>query len=362
MLPIGEQFELDRRLLGTLLRVTREEGFLTVRQVALASGLSFTHISKIELGQLDVSADKFVRLCYALGIPPGILLESCAFLSRMIYHVDWLNDEHLKAWAEERNLNRAEKQEGADFIAGTALLLSYLLKSSNPTFLLERIDFPVHEQKQRFDDFVQTLPLSEPPENRRALVFNLIADPFPTLRTLKLLEDSFLEKYLEQNNAKLPKDRKPWIPAPKQAYFHEFVGEADPSRRDINVAVLDHQRHERLRRSEKSKLTNINALVNIPGMQPKFPTLLARLKLATEERGNKTTLANYLEVPLVRVSQWLSGKREPGGEVTLQMLQWVEAEEAKQNKKPERVSPRPGQKTRSRKISYEKSKSNPQKR
>lgn len=334
-----------------------------MREVSIASGLSFSHISKIELGQLDVSADKFIRFCFALGIPPGILLESCTFLSRAIYHVIWLNDDNLRAWAKQRSLNDVERRACADFIAGTALVLSYLLKSSNPAFLLERIDFPVQEQKKRFADFFASVPQSEPPENRRALIFNLIADEWATLKDLRLIEDSFLEKYLELNKSKPITERKPWIPVPKQAYFQESAGVIDPLRKDIAVLLSSHNRDTKRRKSEKTALTNINTFVKFPSMKPHLPILLERLKVATNQRGAKSELAKFLGIPLVRVSQWLSGDREPGGETTLRLLEWVSAEEVQQSKNPERVSPRPGPKTRSRKTSQnENTKSNPRKK
>jgi outer membrane biogenesis lipoprotein LolB len=64
-----------------------------------------------------------------------------------------------------------------------------------------------------------------------------------------------------------------------------------------------------------------------------LPNLLARLNRATSKSGKMSALADYLgkatgqKVPLASVSRWLSGKREPGGEITLKLLQWVEQQE-----------------------------------
>jgi len=51
----------------------------------------------------------------------------------------------------------------------------------------------------------------------------------------------------------------------------------------------------------------------------KLAALLLRLQTATEPSGKKTELAEYLGKPPQRVSEWLSGKHEPGAEVTLLM-------------------------------------------
>jgi outer membrane biogenesis lipoprotein LolB len=68
-------------------------------------------------------------------------------------------------------------------------------------------------------------------------------------------------------------------------------------------------------------------------VKAQLPHLLKRLALATKESGRMSELADFLgmatgkRVPLASVSRWLSGKREPGGEITLQLLHWVEHQE-----------------------------------
>lgn len=64
-------------------------------------------------------------------------------------------------------------------------------------------------------------------------------------------------------------------------------------------------------------------------VKAQLPSLLERLKKATSETGKMSALAEYLGVPLASVSRWLSGKREPGGEITLKLLHWVEWQERK---------------------------------
>lgn len=88
--------------------------------------------------------------------------------------------------------------------------------------------------------------------------------------------------------------------------------------------------------------------------------LRAVLRVKTSEKGDMARLARALSVPQARVSEWLSGKKEPGGKTTLRLLQWVEQPESKQNPG---APPRPGQKTRVGKSkAYEKGQYNAQKR
>jgi transcriptional regulator with XRE-family HTH domain len=63
------------------------------------------------------------------------------------------------------------------------------------------------------------------------------------------------------------------------------------------------------------------------GVKPVMPKLIERLNKATEKRGSKAALAKWLGVHRQSVTDWLSGKQEPGGEITLKMLHWVEQRE-----------------------------------
>jgi transcriptional regulator with XRE-family HTH domain len=83
-------------------------------------------------------------------------------------------------------------------------------------------------------------------------------------------------------------------------------------------------------------------------------SLLARANRIASARGKKSELARFLRVPRQRINDWLSGARAPGGEVTLQLLEWVQAEEAEQTKSPGRAQTRPEPKTQVRKSWYEK--------
>ena len=67
--------------------------------------------------------------------------------------------------------------------------------------------------------------------------------------------------------------------------------------------------------------------INIPPVKSPMDDLLHRLTRATANRGMKMKLAAAMGVSRANVSQWLSGKRKPNGETTLQLLRWVEDQE-----------------------------------
>ena len=79
--------------------------------------------------------------------------------------------------------------------------------------------------------------------------------------------------------------------------------------------------------SEELYLTHTATSAKLSTVKAQLPSLLERLNRATNESGRMSALAEFLGVPLASVSRWLSGKREPGGEITLKMLHWVKQQE-----------------------------------
>jgi transcriptional regulator with XRE-family HTH domain len=90
----------------------------------------------------------------------------------------------------------------------------------------------------------------------------------------------------------------------------------------------------------------------------KLRLLLFRAGHCLKIRGSKSRLSKLLGVPRQRISEWLKAKRLPNGELTLLLLEWVQAEEAQQQSPAGAETPA-GQKTRSRKSSHEKPKTSP---
>jgi transposase-like protein len=96
---------------------------------------------------------------------------------------------------------------------------------------------------------------------------------------------------------------------------------------------------------------------------PNLDELLDRVRRATNGRGRKTELARMLGVTPQRLNDWLSGINVPGGEVTLQMRDWVIAWEDQQKKRAGSAQTQPALKTRNQKgTSHAKPKSGPWKK
>jgi|GEM_PF-2520977 len=87
---------------------------------------------------------------------------------------------------------------------------------------------------------------------------------------------------------------------------------------------------------KRNKLTDAESHAKDVPVKVQLPNLLERLNRATEKSGKMSALADFLtkatrtRVPLASVSRWLSGKREPGGEITLLLERWVKSQEERQ--------------------------------
>lgn len=79
---------------------------------------------------------------------------------------------------------------------------------------------------------------------------------------------------------------------------------------------------------------------------PRVAALLIEVLEATKRHGAKAELARELKVTPQRLNQWLAGLYEPGGEITLHLLEWVTAEGVK--KDAEAVAPAPALKAQAK--------------
>ena len=101
---------------------------------------------------------------------------------------------------------------------------------------------------------------------------------------------------------------------------------------DISTTIKQfHRRHldaiEKFPKHKLPKVTLAETSENRKHKPPDLRALLDRVRVLVAAKGMKTRLAAALEVPPARLSEWLAGKYEPSGEITLRLLHWVESHE-----------------------------------
>lgn len=356
MLPLGEEFEIDRRQLGRWLRSAREHSALTVRDVGAASGLGYSHISKIERGCVAASVDSLTRLCFVLGLPPGLLVEYCSFISVGIYKAAFFNDPDVKLRASAKgSMDSQIRQRMSDFLAGTALAVSYLTKSSNPPFLIEHLRFSDVRQLNKFRAFAKTLSPALDPESRRSILRAIIAGGYACLKETGLVDDEMVEAYLSSAEKISVEAYRPWIPMPDFPLSWGHLRQKSPQRRDVEIAIA----HQDPAALGKKVDTNCQVSVDMfaepftmPGVSSEsgyWKSLVDSLVALTVERGAKSQLARDVGVSRQAVNHWISGKGAPSAELTLKLLAWA-TKRAQKLKNPgsatntsrERIGPRKG--------------------
>lgn len=108
--------------------------------------------------------------------------------------------------------------------------------------------------------------------------------------------------------------------------FYSHLVEAARIFRSLNSFEITN--FEASRKKEiKINLTEAETSVKHSDVKSPLPAFLERIKRAASASGKKSELAKFLDAPLASVSRWLSGEREPGAEITLKMLKWVEQQE-----------------------------------
>jgi transcriptional regulator with XRE-family HTH domain len=110
---------------------------------------------------------------------------------------------------------------------------------------------------------------------------------------------------------------------------------------------------------KKKGLTETSIKRKLQGMKSPMKVLLGQVADLSKGRGKKLALAKFIGVNQSRVSEWLRGKNEPGGEITLHLLEWVAAQEGEHQKTLGDVEAVTKGETRSTHSRYEKRKTGP---
>ena len=348
---------------GRALQKVRVELGLSISDISSATGIAASHVWKIEAGRALNSLKSIFAIATALGIPIHLLLQDCI-------SIDWdclkrAVDSELLAMFPPNPANQKLRVAASDFGLGCSLMVAHALLADPAG-----VEYPTADHRAKIEPVLFQIAGS-PLSFRRSQVLLLTSTPISLLRTLGLwttellvrhgdwMADQIVEKgYHGPWAPQFPKRLEPLI-RPQAA---TSIIDTDSLAKSLNETLGEAERVADSRGDilDGIDLIDVSDSVNPVAVPAPIESLIARLRLATVAKGKKTELAKSLGMPLVRISQWLSGSREPGGDTTLRLLEWVRAEEAKAKTPSGAVTP-PGAKTRSRKSSNEKPESNPQK-
>ena len=188
-------FQFSRTALGDTLRSARKRRALSLRELASLSGVSASHILRIESGEYDFQAETLVKLAMALRVPLGLVL-----------------DESLVVPAETfvRAIRKAEdtgkllppKSHGLYPIAVKTcahgcVILAKLCMASNPSMILARIKWPHADLFTWFQAAAANIALHGFTD-RAGIIDAINKTPLLALAELIPINSKWLSTYAEQ--------------------------------------------------------------------------------------------------------------------------------------------------------------------
>jgi transcriptional regulator with XRE-family HTH domain len=344
---------LDLERIGEAIAQGRTNLRLSYRELAERSGVSAPHIMRIEKGTADFSLSAFWRLCLSLGLPATDVLQWGIRTEWDFAIPPEINDSSpewvdLTVWAIGNSpipittLHERAVQYVASESETLARCLIFSADAAESILSTQRSYHGLQSVKSAEEAFLKSLFWMHNLD--RSLFFEaLTRDPLAKLRAHGFFTFEILKEVTSDLVPPSASDAtSPTLAASRRFYFRnlnkgqESVDKDDGSFQSPSV----------------SKSHPVN-----------FPDLIRRLANLTSTRGRKVALAREYGVSRQAVDNWLSGKSKPKSETLLRLLEWVQAEEAKQKSSAGADTPAEPKTTRTRKQSNEaKSESNPPKR
>ncbi len=285
--------DVDLKKVGQWFRQAREDMNLSVREAAKLSGISANQVTRMENG-FDFSMEMLARLAVPLGIPPASLIDGA--LTVGLTNKDPGARAAYEALQELDNLDKIAQSHGyavtslglIDLMEMVGICACQLLLSANPRETLQNLAIPLPSLRRRLEGFIDAYGLETETSERAAVFRALITRPARKLRALGLLAEDVVKEYLTNE-----KTRSIDAHAQLTSNDGESIENAMPENSDIWLRLVE------------------------------------RISKATSQRGDRARLARDLNVTRQAVSNWLSGASAPSAVITLHLLEWVSAEEAK---------------------------------
>ena len=136
---------------GPYLRKLRTERGLSLRELERLSGVNDSDIHKIETEGQDCRLDSFIRLCAALGVPWGMILDDLitsrpSFFSKLLA----VDADFLKILDEIGAPLTVEREYLKSQMASCCCVFAHLLRCSNPTRKAMLLEYPDPKLKESF--------------------------------------------------------------------------------------------------------------------------------------------------------------------------------------------------------------------
>lgn len=301
--------------LGWYLRGARSRAGMSLRDLEKRAEVSDSEIHKIEAGNQQCRLSSFVRVCAALGLPGGLVLDQIVSSSFAYFTKRVFTDRDLPRILDTYSVSPSTFAERVivDQLGSICSVAAHLVRCSNATRKARALDYPAEDLKRAFVQFAQRIDNTSEGLERISIVSGLETTPIRELEQHGLMYSAFLSDLVEQAK-RTPRLRTLmdvlrkteggvgiwWpLPAPRSPFEKKPVAKVTADR------YID--------------LGNMKRA----GTAKSMKGLLAALNDATANRGDKARLARDLGVPAQRVNDWLNAKNIPNGPTVLRLLDWL---------------------------------------
>jgi transcriptional regulator with XRE-family HTH domain len=181
-----------RELLGRYLKRSRENARVSLRYLEMITGVSNSEISKIESGCQDCRLETFIRLCAALGVSGGAVIDQVLMADLRPY---------LQAIATHPALpGFVGKQEAASILvpnlAVIAAFCAHLIRCSRPRERAKGVACPTVALRNVILKYARRVETMTDPAERLRLLEYWREIPLVRLQDLGCLEPAFLAELL----------------------------------------------------------------------------------------------------------------------------------------------------------------------
>ena len=290
----------------------RQERGLSQRDLESLTGVSRSEIHKIETNQQECRLSSFVKICAELGVPPGWMIDLVNDSNQGLLNQAVLNDAGFLGLLENLQIPTNDLQRRlAEQISQTCCEAIILLRSSAPVRRLPVLSFPNQEIRTRFEAFVFSIENGMSPGQRSEHIEGLRRKPVAELQRLGLLSHDWIRSFAVRISG------DSGARSVTAGSWGQHVLNLEDVRKILGIAQND----------QKKDLTVGSLKSNSEGVKSEIEKLIELVKGKASKPGAKAELARTLGVAPARISEWLSGEKEPGGEYTLKLLHWVKSPE-----------------------------------
>lgn len=194
---MNQKFHFDRVVLGETLKRCRKSLDYSLRELAKLSGVSASHILRIESGEYDFQVETLMKIALHLGVPCGVLLEEGLAVNWLYYHAFIQTDSDFMALVSSKDKPKSTVcLRAVRFVAVECAVTAKLLWSSNPTMLAGRYDYPFESLRDAFYKAATTIERSHVSAERAEMLQNLQKEPVKQLSQLGVLNRELMADYL----------------------------------------------------------------------------------------------------------------------------------------------------------------------